>query len=189
MTRKKKSRKPGVGSIGVTKDPKQAFTPSDKKPKKRTGKAPGNRQQEALKTKIKDNKVKAVRDPRLGSKKTIELGKPATQQSKPQNKKPNHQSPIAAIKVMQSSLSTADKIAAIEADERLQLIVDKIDQDIALTEEEVYYYNDLMEQHEALSDKLAQETAEEMPDKKSLAVDDDALWDKFDNADFNDLEY
>jgi len=189
MTRKKKSRKPGVGSIGVVKEPKQAFTPSDKKPKKKTGKTAGNRQQEALKKKAKDNRANTVKDPRIGSKKPIALGTPVVEQKKQTAKKASNQSPIAAIKVMQSSLSTADKIAAIEADEKLQGIVEKIDQDIALTEEEVYYYNDLMEQHEQLSEQLAQETADDMPKKQAIDIDDDALWDKFDSADFNDLEY
>ncbi|WP_448547060.1 Der GTPase-activating protein YihI [Thalassotalea fusca] len=189
MTRKKKSRKPGVGSIGAVKESKLAFTPSDKKPKKKTGKTAGNRQQEALNKKGTDNRTKAVTDPRIGSKKPIALGTPVAEKTKQPAKKSASQSPIAAIKVMQSSLSTADKIAAIETDEKLQGIVEKIDQDIALTEEEVYYYNDLMEQHEQLSDQLATETADEMPKKQAVDIDDDALWDKFDSADFDDLEY
>lgn len=140
MTRKKKSRKPGVGSIGTSKNDKSLIeADKDKKPKKKTGKA---------------------------------SAKPA---------------PIAAVRTVEQP-SIAQQLAAIESDERLQLILAKQEDEESLTSEEIDYYNELMDKYEALSAELPAEEDEEQQGKAKDSVDDDDLWDKLDSNNFSDYE-
>ena len=77
-------------------------------------------------------------------------------------------------------------INAIEQDEALQDILAKIAEDIALTEQEVNYYNELMEKHEKLSEalELDDNDEEEMVDTRN----EDDLWDKLDGHDFSEFK-
>ncbi|WP_448213999.1 Der GTPase-activating protein YihI [Colwellia sp. MEBiC06753] len=185
MTRKKKSRKPGVGSSGALKvDKTQLFSSKDKKPKKKTGNAAGNRQQEAKANKTNSNTGNVNKDPRIGSKKPIVLVKESAAPEKKKASAGRKQSGIAGIRVIEQAPSIAQQLAAIEADERLQLILSKQEQDEALTAEEIDYYNQLMDEYETLSEQLPPEDETEI----SEVEDDDALWDKLDKTNFSDYE-
>ena len=191
MTRKKKSRKPGVGSSGVRKTDttNSSVVVSDKKPKKKTGKAAGSRQIEGTKSKKAGNTNKPAKDPRIGSKKPIELGTLAsTKTATPAVKHKPNKPRIANVRVIDAAPSLAQQLAAIENDERLQLILAKQEQEEALSSEEVDLYNELMDEYERLSAQLAEQkdTTPAPSNTPGGALDDDDLWDKLDTSDFSD---
>ena len=141
MSRSKKSRKQGSGSLGPVKDDKKkALVPVDRKPKKKNGKQAGNRQKEAYEANNKQAPKVENKDPRIGSKKPIDLGVPvkkAEQPFKAKNKAKIDTSPIAAIRVVEPDTSLEQELYAIEEDNRLQSILAKQDEDIALSDEDV----------------------------------------------------
>ena len=73
----------------------------NKKPKKKTGKPAGTRQQEAMKKAKPKASNQATKDPRIGSKKPIDLGIKVTSPS-PKKKVKTAQA-IAPIKVIDES--------------------------------------------------------------------------------------
>ncbi|REL28593.1 GTPase-activating protein [Thalassotalea euphylliae] len=189
MTRKKKSRKPGVGSSGMRKTDtaNNQVVVSDKKPKKKTGKAAGSRQLEGTKKKNTGAMGKPAKDPRVGSKKPIELGAVATAvtNTKPTKAK-SSKPPIASVRVIDSAPSVAQQLAAIENDERLQLILAKQEQEAALSAEEVELYNELMDEYERLSGELEEQDEAGTNKGQAESLADDDLWDKLDTSDFSD---
>jgi len=186
MTRKRKSRNPGVGSIGIVKDDKnKPLVVSDKKPKKKTGKQAGNKQQEAKAPKKTGAKSVVNKDPRIGSKKPIVLTKD-TAPAKVVQKKPKSQ-PIAAIRTIEPEESLEQELQAIEQDEQLQLILEKQDAEVALSQEEVNHFNQLMERHEQIRQQLGLDE-EESEQTTTEAASEDDLWDKLDSSDFSEYE-
>ncbi|UUO23551.1 GTPase-activating protein [Colwellia sp. M166] len=193
MSRTKKSRKPGTGSSGILKDDKKKLvTPTPRKTKKKNGKEAGNRQKEASPKIINGQNSSANKDPRIGNKTPIALGKLVAAPSKTKAPKPakvmQDNSPIAAIRAVEASESLEDQLSRIEQDVRLLEILEKQDDDIALTAEDVNYYNELMAQHEKISQALGLDDEDEIiaPVKHSDSEDD--LWDKFDNSDLSKFE-
>ncbi|NQY63194.1 MAG: GTPase-activating protein [Alteromonadaceae bacterium] len=196
MSRTKKSRKPGVGSSGAIKidktklDKTKLATPKDKKPKKKSGKQSGNRQKEAIQSTQSSQGVNINKDPRLGNKSPINLGSPVSNKTVPQNvakQKKAKQSPIAAIRTIEPDDSLEQELTSIEQDERLQLILTKQEDDITLSEEEVKYFNNLMERHQEIRAKLGWEDDDETLTSQSSSSEEE-LWDKFDNGNLSDYE-
>ena len=196
MSRSKKSRKAGVGSNGIVKDEnkkEREIAPHSKKPKNKSGKQAGNRQQEAFNTGNNSQDPKVNKDPRIGSKKLIDLGIPtkkAAQPFKAKNKTKLETSPIAAIRVIEPEQSLEDELYAIEDDTQLQEILTKQDDNIELTEVEINYFNEKMERHQTLRELLGlsddeEEEADEAKSKTKSDSEDD-LWDKLDNNDLSD---
>ena len=196
MTRSKKSRKPGVGSSGAVKDDnKKTLVSKDKKPKKRTGKKPGNRQQEALK-KSKNKQIPVGnKDPRIGSKKPIVLGAASSANSAKASQgqktavKKQPETAIAGIRVLATSTPNEQQILqqelmAIEQDEQLQNIIEKQEAGLELSPAEVDFYNDKLARHQEISDLLGEQDeqlAEPSDANSSNELLDDDLWDKLDN--------
>ncbi len=190
MSRTKKSRKPGSGSIGVVKDDKKKLaTPAPRKPKKKNGKEAGNRQKEATASVNNQQSGKVKKDPRIGSKTPIDLGKvvKAPIKTKPV-KKVVDSSPIAAIRIVETGESLTEQLSRIEQDPRLLEILKKQDNEIALSPEEIDYYNELMEKHEKISQELGLDEDEEAVVTSTKANSEDDLWDKFDNSDLSRFE-
>jgi ribosome assembly protein YihI (activator of Der GTPase) len=191
MARTKKSRKPGGAPTAKPKLSKVELASVEKRLRKKNGKKPGNRQQEAMLVKNPDQQSDKHKDPRIGNKTPIDLGRAVVQaKSKPAKPAKSKQNPIAAIRVVneeadQSSaqeLNLAQELENIESDERLQTILTKQEEELALTEQEVDYFNEMMERHQLLSEKLAEN---EEPEDESNSVDassEDDLWDKLDNS-------
>lgn len=188
MARTKKSRKPGSAPTAKPKLSKVELANVEKRVRKKTGKKPGNRQQEANLLKDSDQNANQNKDPRIGSKKPIDLGGAVkTVQPKPKKKIQAKQEPIAAIRRVDNEVSEitaveltlAQELAKIEVDERLQVILEKQEDEIELTQEEVDYFNDLMERHQEIS---AQLDDEEDNTSKASATSEDDLWDKLDNS-------
>lgn len=195
MSRTKKSRKPASEPRAKPKLSKEALANVEKRVRKKTGKNPGNRQQEAQQKPLASSSS-ASKDPRLGSKKPIALGgsqqtQKTTKSSATKSSKAAGQEAVAAIRYAEPEADLAQQLADIEADEALQIILDKQEDDLALTEQEIAYFNELMERHQALSQALGitDETTTERQSKASKRSEDD-LWDKLDNTpnDFSTFE-
>ncbi|MDO6488526.1 Der GTPase-activating protein YihI [Colwellia sp. 4_MG-2023] len=188
MSRTKKSRKPGGAPTAKAKLSKVELSNIEKRVRKKTGKKPGNRQQEAQLDNNLEQKANLNKDPRIGSKKAIDLGapvKPAKNEpvkAKVKTSKPK-QDPIAALRSVNDDtdveLSLAQELANIEEDEQLQVILAKQEDGIDLTHEEVNYFNNMMERHEEISAELDDEEDEII--NTSISSEED-LWDKLDNS-------
>ncbi len=189
MSRKKKSRKPGVAPTSANKDDrKKPVEVSDKRIKKKHGKTPGNRQQEAQVKQNKNSASSAKKDPRVGNKTPIVLTKAPVleKQPAPQKVKPT---PMAAIRVVDNQEAYEEEMYAIEADERVQEILQKQDEDVALSEEEIDYFNLKMDRHSTLREKLGLDDDDDIESTEHQPeVDENALWDKLDNNKFSDFE-
>ncbi|WP_448565039.1 Der GTPase-activating protein YihI [Thalassotalea ganghwensis] len=191
MTRKKKSRKPGLAPLSASKDDKKIANVADKKPKKHKGKVSGNRQKEALKTNKNQPSAKTNKDPRIGSKKPIVLGNELNTtkaKTKTPAKKKVEEKPLAAIRVVDNQNELHQELEAIENDSKLQEILSKQEDDIILTEDEVDYFNEKMERHQAISEQLGLDQEEALDVEQSDALDEEALWDKLDKTNLSDYE-
>jgi len=154
-----------------------------------------------VQVKSSDQNANLNKDPRIGSKKLIDLGGAAQSfQANPKSVKPKpakvvktKQDPIAAMRTVSNEAAYAElnlvesldqELANIEADERLQTILAKQEGELALTEQEVDYFNEMMERHQQISEQLDVEDDDE-PSKGSVSSEDD-LWDKLDNLSLPD---
>ena len=206
MSRSKKSRKPGGAPTAKPKLSKQELASVDKRIRKSTGKVAGNRQKEATQEKTDNNQQKTNKDPRLGNKTPIALGKIVAKVEKAKQVKAQENSQksagiagIASIRYVENTddeqpakteLSAEQELDAIEQDETLQSILAKQEDDIALTEQEVDYYNEKMERHQVLSAELGLDDDDEASesDEENGSNSEDDLWDKLDRPDFSDFE-
>ena len=208
MSRSKKSRKPGGAPTAKPKLSKQELEKVEKRTRKTTGKVAGNRQKEAVQEKAGNNQSGVKKDPRLGNKTPIALGKivAKAEKSKQETAKKKSAKPaaIAGVRFVEESvtgspselssnlasdISPEQELDAIEQDEMLQSILTKQEDDIALTEEEVNYYNDMMDRHQALSAELGLDDEEdEVTDESNASNTEDDLWDKLDNDNLSDFE-
>jgi hypothetical protein len=189
MSRIKKSRKPKAARIATPAktESKKIVLTHDRKPKKHTGQKPGNRQQEGL-VKSRAEQPAQAKDPRVGSKKPIDLGKPVAIKNqatdKPRKSKPT---PIAKVTKVDNLAQYEAELEALESDERLLAIVAKQEDDIELTEVEIDYFNEKMDRHQQLQTLLGiEEENDEL--ESSLNSDDDSddsLWQRFDNNDLS----
>lgn len=181
MTRQKKARKPSAVKIAPVKADKDKPV-KDKRIRKKVGNQPGTRQQIA-KEKVSGGQSQN-KDPRLGSKKPIVL-KPLKTADKPIKKESAQ--PIATIVKVAPKPSLQEQLNNIEQDPLLLAIIEKQEQDIALTEAEVNHYNNLMEEHESISEKLGLDSNDESVEPEQSLSEDD-LWEKFNNTHFDEGE-
>ncbi len=205
MSRSKKSRKPGGAPTAKPKLSKQELEKVEKRTRKTTGKVAGNRQKEAMPEQTDNNQQGGNKDPRLGNKTPIVLGKIITKAEKAKAEKSKQakakqdsqkSAPIAAVRFVENTvventkveLSAEQELDAIEQDELLQSILAKQEDDIALTEQEVDYYNEKMERHQALSAELGLDEDEDASDESNSSDSEDDLWDKLDRPNFSDFE-
>jgi ribosome assembly protein YihI (activator of Der GTPase) len=195
MSRSKKSRKQGTGSIGAVKDDKKkVVVPVDRKPKKKNGKESGNRQKEAFDAGKDAQALGERKDPRIGSKKPIDLGGPVKASAQPFKAKIKAKidsSPIAAIRVVNVDTSLEQELYAIEDDTRLQNIIAQQEEEIEISNEDVDYFNEKMERHQQLRDLLGlddEDDEDELPVTSKVKNSEDELWDKFDNSDLSEFE-
>ncbi len=142
MTRQKKSR--NVGNNGQRHLPasevRKTREPKEESKKKGAGLKSGSRNsQPQLKT--PDNAGNAKKDPRLGSKKPIPLLEtPVVTQAHTQVD-PKLQ-PKAQLKTAKPErLTLEQELAAIEADERLQALLEQVEQDQVLSGKDAKYFN------------------------------------------------
>jgi len=196
MSRTKKSRKAGAGSNGAVKaEKKKLAVPVPKRIRKKSGKQAGNRQQEAKVTNQKNADNSQNKDPRIGSKTPIVLTKVVEAPVKSQAKKVKQESraPIPTLRPFEpeqpdQQTLLVEELEKIEQDDRLQVILSKQDDEVALNEEEIEYFNTLMERHEAISNELGIEDDESEAESTDNGQSEEQLWDKLDNGDLSDYQ-
>lgn len=160
MAHSKKSRK--VGQIGIPKSKekggrKPSTAPKRTKPTK--GKPAGSRHSVVQETAKGVNKAK--KDPKIGSKKPIEL-RPAPK-------------PDVKVKIRKFATPAAE-LAALEADERLHTLLERLDNDEKLSAEDQEFVNNTMARHAVLCDLLGIKDEEETaPESNQMEVVDDPL--------------
>ncbi len=191
MSRSKKSRKPGSAPTAKPKLSKQELANVEKRVRKKTGKQSGNRQQEAKPKNSNSAGQQANKDPRLGNKTPIALGKLSKKVEKQSVKaKAKEVAPLAAVRSVRPELETMSaqqELVAIEQDEMLQSILAKQDDEIALTEQEVDFFNTMMERHQELREALGLDDEEQDEDQGQVSNEEE-LWDKLDGHDFSDFD-
>lgn len=194
MSRSKKSRKPGGAPTAKPKLSKKELANVEKRVRKSTGKVAGNRQKEGSRDKAINKQTAKQKDPRLGNKTPIVLSKANTQAEKSTSAKirKTTPSPVASVRVINADdklLSAEQELDLIEQDQCLQEILAKQETDAVLTEQEVAYYNQKMDRHQALSVELGiyNESSEDT-DSNEQQVSEDELWQKLENTDFSDFD-
>jgi len=195
MSRSKKSRKPGSAPRAKPKLSKEELESVEKRVRKKKGKEAGNRQKEALGVQTKSQSGSVNKDPRIGNKTPIDLGGLVTKtQTKKKKEAPIVNQQVAAIRIQEVEQPIEDNAATlleIEQDEKLQVILEKQDDGIELSENEVLYYNDMMDKHNALSEALGI-SDDELSVSEKLTNSEDDLWDKLDgnglSGDYTDID-
>lgn len=156
MAHSKKSRKPG--SIGVAKTNTNTRSKNQPKVKKPKGNQPGSRHS------VSQNQTQHIssgkKDPRLGSKKKIDLNpKPVT---KAATLKPKYATP-------------AQELAALEADARLASLLDQVDDGKILDKDDQTYLDTAMARHQILCDLLGISSEAEPEDEDDPFASLDAI--------------
>ncbi len=184
MARKKKSRKIGRLDPSITSTPKKSEL-EEKQPRnrKQTGNKAGTRQ-EVAKPKKNQSQANSNKDPRLGSKKPIDLGiatKPVNKPKKEHSKGPS----VAPITVLDNTPSLEEELIAIEGNMELQLLAGRADSGEELTEQEAEFLQSQLDRYQQLIKELGLEQLEE--ESPELDEEDD-LWSKLDDTDFSDYK-
>lgn len=174
MARKKKSRK--IGLIGVRKTPDFKRVEKQKRVKKALGNPAGNRNSLAATSKDA-NKGKTNNDPRLGSKKPIELNIPSSEIGK------------VSAKPLVKHFSPESELAQIEGDEKLAQLVGKLDSDIKLDKQDQLYVTSNLARHKELCALLGITDDTELDDIQiSSTSDENDLYEMFEKIDVNQLK-
>jgi ribosome assembly protein YihI (activator of Der GTPase) len=167
MPRQKKSRK--VGKIGTPKTSTNKKTPTEKRIKKTLGKPAGSRNNESMITNTSGSN-NVVKDPRHGSKKPIDLR--ASKVVEEKSPKIKHFSP-------------AQELAALEQDNHLSSLLDKIDLGKRVSKEEQHFVDKNLARHKILCELLGLADDQETTDTKQKQSD---LYPEFDSIDINDFK-
>ncbi|GGW96317.1 Der GTPase-activating protein YihI [Alteromonas halophila] len=170
MPRNKKSRK--VGLIGVRKDPdrKPGENRSDRVKKPSKGKPAGNRHNVASSSKRGNGGGPQQTDPRHGSKKPVPLVKSTNKDGQTPQQKRRYATP-------------AEELAALEADERLASLLDKLDAGESLNREQQAYVDKSVTRHGQLCEMLGIDLEEDTP-----ADDQDDPLDSLDAINIDDYK-
>lgn len=185
MSRSKKSRKPGRINP-VKADKKEIVEPKEPRARKSKGNKAGTRQQVANLPRevVADTET---RDPRIGSKKPIDLGV-ATKKVKPVQKKAKDTRPLVApIKVVDDSELYEQELLAIENNSELQLLAERQDDGEVLTDEEQVLLTTSLARYQELINKLGLEDESESP-AENLTDEEDELWSHLEKDDFSDFK-
>ena len=166
MPRKKKSRK--VGQIGIPKSSSNTRKPIEKKTRKHLGKPAGSRNSEVVLSK-ESNNTNDSKDPRHGSKKPVDLF--VTKNKNEPTEKVKHFSP-------------AKELEAIEKNEKLSSLIDKLELGKKLSKEEQHYVDKHLARHKVLCSLLGLDKEEEkLPEDKA---DPDYSFDAINIDDYKD---
>ena len=162
MTRKKKSRK--IGQIGVRKQDArpEKNTPNIRKKKTPKGQKSGTRnsmmEENAV---VTNNTSQGKKDPKIGSKKKIELVKTATQEPKKPVHKPNKAPEVKLTKVKADVISPEQDIDELENDAHLIDLAERTEAGELLTGKDAKYFNKHMARYDELCEILGIEFDEE----------------------------
>jgi ribosome assembly protein YihI (activator of Der GTPase) len=169
MARAKKSRK--IGQIGVRKSPDFKRVEKEKRVKKILGKPAGSRNNQPVSGNDSNN-TKTNNDPRLGSKKPVALFAQSNEfeQAKPKIK----------------SFTPQQELAQIETDEKLSLLINKLDSGEKIDKVSQNYIDQKLNRHKQLCEILGIYDDTEQADNNS--DEDDDLYSKFEKINVNNLK-
>jgi ribosome assembly protein YihI (activator of Der GTPase) len=149
MSRQKKSRK--AAPLGPTQKPRQKKDPkaetTGKRGKKTKGHSAGARNNPEIIDERKNGPAKS-NDPRHGSKTPISLT-PVEPIKIPDFKPQARQEKVQPVQV-----PPEEELEMIENDERLQALIEKVDNDELLTGKDAKYFNAKTARHQALMEEL-----------------------------------
>jgi uncharacterized protein len=169
MAKKKKTRK--IGQIGVRKSPDFKHKVVESKVKKGVGKPSGSRNNAAKMASTGDN-PKINKDPRLGSKKPVDLY--ATAEN------------IAAVKLTKPKFfSPEQELAAIEDDAKLARLIEQLDAGESLDNTSQRYVDTKLARHQELCRMLG--ITDDADDSKQVETERDLL-SIYENVDINKLK-
>jgi ribosome assembly protein YihI (activator of Der GTPase) len=174
MTRQKKSRK--IGQIGVRKQDArpEKKTPNLRKKKSPKGQKSGNRNSlMEEKVIVGGTATTAKKDPKLGSKKKIELTPKPVQEAPVKtapntNKKPE----VKLKKVEQNAVTPEQELAVLENDEKLIDFAERVEAGELLTGKDAKYFNKHMARYEELCKMLGIEDEDDVDPLNSDQWDD-----------------
>lgn len=186
MTRQKKSR--NAGNNGQRHLPateiRKVREHKDESKKKGAGLKSGNRNSMQDSKVVNSNKQHAAnKDPRIGSKKPIPLGADAAteQQHTPLIMSQEPKALLKAVKVI--SLPPEQELAEIEADTRLQALLERVERDEVLTGKDAKYFNSKTARLTELLELLGLAEVEPADDTTAAEDDEDPLA-KFERTDW-----
>ena len=167
MTRQKKSRK--IGQIGTRKqEARPTDTTSPRRRKAPKGQRSGNRNSlidlETTKVSSDGNGVK--KDPKLGSKKKIELVKSQDKpvQPKPEIKHSDAKPQVKLKKVTAQEITPEQELETLETDERLIALAERVEDGELLTGKDAKYFNQKMNRYDELIEQLGLEEGDDDAD-------------------------
>ncbi len=157
MARKKKSRKVGqIGVPSVSKELRKRKPAAPSKPKMNKGNKPGSRHSAG--TSETQAIAKENKDPRLGSKKPVPLIV-ETKASKPKSEKPRYFSP-------------AQELEALENNDKLNGLLDQIDDGVVLSVVDQKYVDECLARHRVLCELLGINDQDEEEQAENSLEDD-----------------
>jgi len=186
MTRQKKSR--NAGNNGQRHLPaseiRKVREHKDESKKKGAGLKSGNRNSMQDVKSVGSQQQSAKKDPRIGSKKPIALGADAIQDPAQDLLLPLQQ-PKALLKAVKPiTLSPAQELAEIEADERLQALLERVEQDEVLTGKDAKYFNSKTARLTVLLDQLGMTDDDTSSDAMAIENEDEDPLAKFERTDW-----
>lgn len=187
MTRMKRTRTPGqVKSSKGTRETQEQSKERRRKAK-RKGLAPGSRQN-VPELNSKSSGDQAKKDPRLGSKKPIELV-PNAKKSAAQTTKPVKEQGIAKVtKVddpeLQSGLTAEQELEQLESNERLNSLLDAVDAGKKLDKADAAWLDKTLARHQQLLEQLGL-----LDEDETEPAEGDDLWTQFMAAEFDPAQY
>lgn len=187
MSRNKKSRK--IGRLTSIKSEKKAVTVErEQRQRKQKGNKAGSRQQVEDSRLVLDSKH-VNKDPRLGSKKLIDLGSYAKSPEKVKQEEPNiHKPLVAPIKVAENTPTLEEELISIESDLEIQRLAEKAESDEELTVEEAVLLESTLSRYQELIALLGLQVEEGHESNEFKIDSEDELWSRLDDADLSDYK-
>ncbi|MCU4675866.1 Der GTPase-activating protein YihI [Catenovulum sp. 2E275] len=181
MTRIKKTRK--LGSLGPRKaDKRPEKSTAETRKHERKGLKSGTRNGQLEAKKPVDTQTGSTKDPKIGSKKPIDLFGQTPEQT---NKIDAPMQPQAKLnkqkKVVEPTQAWQQELAQLENDQNLQSLLDRYDNNDKLTAAELAELNKKMARHAWLMEKLGLDEIE--------MDEDEALFDEWEKTDFKNDDY
>ena len=171
MTRQKKSRK--IGQIGTRKQDARPTEPTSTRRKKAPKGQKSGHRNSLIEETTNSSVAKATsekKDPKLGSKKKIDLVKQPQVDTKPkvEPKHSSSQPKVKLEKVTPQALAPEQELAELESDTRLIELAERADRGELLTGKDAKYFNQKMNRYDELVALLGLETDEPAIDQSEL---------------------
>ena len=171
MSRKKKSRKLGqIGVRSVPKDQRSPNTISDRIRRKKGN--PAGSRHSATQPVTDQPATKGKQDPRIGSKRPIPLVVEAKESKKP-------------VQAQKTYFSPAQELEALENDDRLGELLDRLDENQTLSRDEQDYVDVKLARHKVLCELLGIDDNGSGDEEEAEKGDSDDLLAQLDTSHLN----